>query len=166
MRCTIFLSTYRNTTIRCIMRAALYSKNCTRYFFQRDTSSESNYNRSCPGQPYDWKLVDCCNVYIYIQHVSFRYPPIPTFIWVSIVHSFCANYDFLFKIDHDQRKKNCFCKVLNLPRAHDWNHVWTQNLKKHFEEVKTTMVETWWHMNRHKHRRSQNDRWMMRLKAI
>ena len=51
MRCAVFPSTYRNTTAWCIMRAALYFRKCTRYFFQRDTSSESNCNRSFRGQP-------------------------------------------------------------------------------------------------------------------
>ena len=51
LKLAVFPSTYRSTTTRCIVVFLLFFAPCTRYFFQRDTSSESNCNSNCWGQP-------------------------------------------------------------------------------------------------------------------
>ena len=72
--------------------AALFKKKCTRYFFQRDTSSESNCNRSFRGQPSGWNrlLVVMCTSTRVLPLIStnFKQQAIPLyhFIWVSIFY--------------------------------------------------------------------------------
>ena len=90
---TVFSGTYRSTTRRCITRAALFQENVPGTFFKRNTSSKSNCDRNFHGQATLLvKFVDCCYVYIHtcsslqnrkIDTIS--YPPIPTFISLSIL---------------------------------------------------------------------------------
>ena len=49
IRC--FSEYLQEPTTRCIAQLVLFFFKCTRYFFQRDTSSESNCNRDCQGHP-------------------------------------------------------------------------------------------------------------------
>ena len=70
----------------------LFFTRCTRYFFQRDTSSESNCNRSFWGQPscgIDW-LFHSLSLYTYPSYIWFakftsNEEPPNTLIWVSIL---------------------------------------------------------------------------------
>ena len=88
--------------------SALLKKKCTRYFFQRDTSSESNYNRSCWGRPSGW---NCFSVPLsFTQHVrDIKRGMHPYWVSLYIAISFhCiiafgnnTNVTFLVKIDHD-----------------------------------------------------------------
>ena len=64
---------------------------CTRYFFQRDTSSKNNCNRNYWGQPSGWKrliVVMCTSTRIlpYTHKIDTKnYPPIPIFKLLSIL---------------------------------------------------------------------------------
>ena len=81
LRC--FSEYLQEPTTRCIAQLVLFFLKCTRYFFQRDTSSESSCNRSFRGQPSGWNrlLVMMCTStrILYPISTNFKQRAIPQY---------------------------------------------------------------------------------------
>ena len=92
MELNFTISKYNNTVYH-VHTALFYSisPQIVPTFFQRNTSSESNYNRNFQGRPVGFESIDCSFLYIYtcpsleshkIDTKSYSLIP-TTFIWIS-----------------------------------------------------------------------------------
>ena len=131
MSCAVVPSTYRSNTTRCITRVALFLKQCTRYFFQRDTSSESNCNRNFRGQPSGWNwliFVMCTSTLVCSSLQNYKIDTISYYPPICNTHFYIAHYFqslcligkqllqvkfFLVKINHDGGPVKHILSLLN-----------------------------------------------------